>query len=302
VDNVNLPPQIEVREPTINNPKMKEGDSLKFIIDESDPDLEDTPQITWYFDDGVAQSGGRSYTYAANDLAAGDHVVKAVVDDGEDSVEYVWNLSVADVAEVKEELFGISYDAWGLIMAVISGIAAILLFVVGFVRVKKKKGALKIYMTEIDDLSSQKEGDPGEYEHKLNELEDKINNDFRDGHIEDLHYLMLQDMISSRRGDVRKATISEKFEGLPEGVTKELDDMLKDGKISHEEYEGFAATISQTKSLTPDQRKELNRMIEKWEVEDKESIDEDSTTKKVKPKQEEFDEVMDEIINDLEEK
>ncbi|UCG70029.1 MAG: right-handed parallel beta-helix repeat-containing protein [Thermoplasmata archaeon] len=301
VNNVNRLPEIEVSEPLVSNPKMKEDTSLRFLIEENDLDEEDTLEITWYFDDVVAQEGGTSYTYHASFAAAGDHVVRAVVDDGTDTTEYSWDLSVEDVAEVREEFAGMSYDAWGLVLAILSGIAAVLLSIIGLFRVKKKKGALKIYMTEIDDISSQKEEDPGEYEHKLNELEDKINSDFREGHIEDLHYLMLQDMLTSRRGDVRRATISQKFEGLPEGVTKELDDMLKDGKISHEEYEGFVATISQTKSLSPDQRKELNRMIEKWEVEDKESINEEPTTKKVKPEKEEFDDVMDEIINGLEE-
>jgi hypothetical protein len=299
VDDVNLPPELEVREPSVSNPKMKELDSLKFIIEESDPDLEDKPTVTWYLDGGVAQSGGSSYTYAADDLSSGKHEVKAVVDDGEDSVEYSWNLSVQDVAA--EELWGMSYDFWGLIMAVISGLAAIMLFLFGFYRVKKKKGALRIYMTEIDEISTTQDEDPMEYEHRLNELDDKINSEFKSGHIEDLHYLMLQEIMTTRRGEARRAAISQKFDRLPEGVMQNLDEMLQDGKISKTEYEGFVATISKTTTLSPFEKKELSSMIEKWGVEDEDLGTDDSPTEKLKPKKSEIDSEIDEIFNDLEE-
>jgi hypothetical protein len=302
----NRDPEIEVREPTTTSPRIKEGDSLKFIIDSSDPDEDDDPQVTWYFDDEVAQSGGDTYTYAADDLAAGSHRIKAVVSDGEDSVEYEWDLSVKDVAE--EELFGMSYDAWGLILALISGLAAILLFLFGLFRVRKKKGALKTYMAEIDEASVTKDQDPVEYDYALSEIEEKINSDFRAGHIEDLHYMMLQDIISSRRGEARKAEISQKFDRLPEGVVKNLDEMLKDGKISKEEYEGFVATISKTTTLSPYEKKELSKMIGKWESEDGSLPDdmppppplEKSKSKKIGDDEESTDEI-DEILNNIEE-
>jgi hypothetical protein len=299
VVDVNLLPQIEVKEPTSPSPRMKEGSSLKFIIDESDPDLEDTLEITWYLDDGVAQTGGSSYTYVADDLAAGWHDIRAEVDDGTDTTEYAWDLNVQDVAG--EELFGLSYDFWGLIMAIISGIVAILLFVISFLRVKKKKGALKTYMAEIDEISTTQEDDPQEYENRINEIEDNINSDFKAGNIEDLHYLMLQEILTTRRGHVRKASITQKFDKLPEGVTSELDEMLSDGKITKAEYESFVATISMTKSLTGDQKKELSKIIEKWEFEDKDLIKEEKTPEKMEPKKEKVDEEIEDIMNSLDE-
>jgi hypothetical protein len=301
VADVNRLPEIEVNEPTINDPKMREGESIKFIIDKSDPDEEDNTDVTWYIDGGVAQEGGDQFTYFADYLAQGDHEIKAVVDDGDDTVEYAWDLSVADVPEeAKEELMGLSYDAWGLIMAVISGLAAILLFLFGFYRVRKKKGALKTYMAEIDEISTTKEDDPIEYDYRLTELEEKINSDFRAGHIEDLHYMMLQDIISSRRGEARKAEISQKFDRLPEGVMQNLDDMLKDGKISKEEYEGFVATISKTTTLSPYEKKELSKMIGKWESEDGSLPDDAPPPPPDKPKPKKSDdEEIDEIINTI---
>jgi Spy/CpxP family protein refolding chaperone len=207
---------------------------------------------------------------------------------------------VSEVSEGEERLMGLTWDQWGIFLEVIVVGASGLLAFIGYRKIRKKKGALKIYMSEIDEISARKEEDPIEYENKLNDLEAQINDDFKQGHIEDLHFLMLQEIITSKRGDIRKATISQKFDKLPEGVADELDEMLQDGKISRAEYEGFAATMSQTKSLTPDQRKELSRMIEKWEVEDKDIVGDESPSEKVKPKKE-FDEEMEDIFESLDE-
>jgi parallel beta-helix repeat protein len=293
VNNINLIPQIVILEPTSKNPKIKEGESLRFIIDESDPDSEIPPSITWILDGEVAQSGGSSYTYAADDLASGTHEVKAVVDDGIDSAEYAWDLSVQDI--VSEEFLGLSYDAWGLIMAILSALGAILLFLFGFYRVRKKKGRLKEHMVEMDLILSR-EKDPGIIEDTLVELEDKINQEFSQGKLEDLHYHMLQDIIIAKRGEARKAEITSKFGRLPQRIINDLDEMLKDGKISQLEYQGFVATISKSESLSPAQKEELSKMIGEWEDEDKDATEgeppEEKDESEEKPEKSEEDEEM----------
>jgi hypothetical protein len=269
---------------------MKEDTSLKFRIDESDPDSEDILEITWYFDDVVAQEGGSSYTHHADFAAAGEHEVKAVVDDGADSVEYSWNLSVENVEEIgRETLLGQSYDWWGLVLAILSGVAAMLLALIGLMRVRRKKGALRKYMAEIDELSKDTTLSPEEFEEKLSDIEARINDEFRQGMIEDLHYLMLQDLIASKRGEARKAEVTSKFGRLPVGVVRDLDNMLKDGKITPEEYEGFVATISLTESLTPDEKDELSRVIGKWEEQDDDITSQDSQSVKDKIIKDELD-------------
>jgi hypothetical protein len=296
VNNVNRNPQLDVREPLTKEPKMKEDTSLKFMIDESDPDSDDTLDITWYFDDVVAQEGGSSYTYHADFAAAGDHVVRAVVADGTDSVDYSWNLSVEDVKDIgPETLLGQSYDWWGLVLAIMSGVVALLLALIGLMRVKRKKGALKKYMAEIDELTKNTELSPEEYEERLSDIEARINDEFKQGLIEDLHYLMLQDLVASKRGEARKAEVASMFGRLPAGVVKDLDNMLKDGKISPEEYEGFVATISMTESLTPDEKDELSKVIEKWGVEDEDITSQDSQSVKDKIIKDELDEMIDDI-------
>ncbi len=138
-------------------------------------------------------------------------------------------------------------------------------------------------------------------EEKLEGIENRIKDEFSQGKIEDLHFLMLQDIIDSKRGEIRKAEITQKFGGLPEGILTDLDEMLKDGKISRDEYEVFVSTISKTKSLSPYEKKELSRMIGEWEVEDKESPQERSSGEKVKPKKSKEDEELDHALDFLNE-
>jgi hypothetical protein len=292
VTDVNRLPTIEVIEPITPDPKMKEDTSLKFQIAAHDPDVYDVSKLefTWYFDTVVAQTSGNSFTYFADYAAAGEHVVTVVVSDLKDSTEYHWNLTVEDVVEIqgteKEEgALGLSWDLWGILLEIVVLLSTGVLAFIGYRRLSKKKGALKVYMEKIEDISKLKNKDPTKFERKLNEVEVQINTEFKEGKIEDLHYLMLQEIITSKRGDVRRAEVSRKFQSLPKGITENLDDMLKDGKITKEEYMAFVSTIQKSETLTPYERQELSRMVEKWEVEDTVNGKEEKLTERLKGKE-----------------
>lgn len=142
----NNPPQITVMGPTPSNPTIKEGESVKFEINESDPDPSDTLTITWYLDDGLVQTGGSSYTYVADDLASGNHVVKVVVDDGTVNVENSWNIKVQDVG--KEEINGLSYDGYTLIILIIMFIVIVIILILIYKKIGKKSAPFDEKKTE----------------------------------------------------------------------------------------------------------------------------------------------------------
>ncbi|UCE36884.1 MAG: right-handed parallel beta-helix repeat-containing protein [Thermoplasmata archaeon] len=138
-------PNIVVIEPTIDDPTTKEGTSLKFSIEASDPDPLDTLVITWYIDDAVVQNGGRSFTYYPDFTAAGEHVVKVDVNDGTDSVDHIWNLTVEDVGiNLTGEgppAFKSSLDdpEFLLFLVVMMAIVIIIIIILAFLILKKKK-------------------------------------------------------------------------------------------------------------------------------------------------------------------
>jgi hypothetical protein len=295
-------PEIRVVEPEGKTASIKEKDTLNFAITKSDADG-DSMEVIWYIDGVETFEGSDKYTFSPSyDSDRSRNITVEVSETESDaSSTFSWDIAVADVVdEGREEFFGLSYDAWGLIMAGISGLVAILLFLFGFYRVKKKKGRLKEHMVEMDEILSE-DLDPDVIEDKLVDFEVQIREEFSQGKLEDLHFLMLEEIISSRKGEVRKAEVTQRFGRLPKNVLKDLDEMLADGKISQKEYEDFVGTISKSESLSPSQKEELSKMIGEWEVEDMDTGQEPSS-EKVKPKKSQIDEEIDDIVDSLNEK
>ena len=92
------------------------------------------------------------YTYTPKDYEVGLREISAVVTDGELNTTTSWNVSVEKVEDESEELLGYSYDFWGLVFAIISGVAAIIVFVFGVVKLRKRKGKLQEYMEKIEEM------------------------------------------------------------------------------------------------------------------------------------------------------
>jgi hypothetical protein len=286
VQKMNRLPQITVVAPEGRSANIDEGQSLSFSITKSDPDG-DGLDVYWYVDGVLAWEASDKYTYTPNYAASGNHDVTVEVRETESLANstYTWNIEVKDVKESigREEFLGFSYDWWGFVLAILSGVVAILLATVGLMRVRRKKSRLKEYMMETDRL--MEEEDPSTVEEKLLEVEKQIKEEFSQGKIEDLHFLLLQEIIAGKRGEMRKAAVTRKFGRLPEGVLRDLDAMLKDGKISREEYGTFVSTISKSESLTPEEKDELSDMIGRWEEEDKDILPEEleETEPRAKP-------------------
>ena len=273
VQKKNRLPEITVIAPEGRSATIDEGQSLAFSIIKADPDG-DSLDVFWYVDGVLTWEASDKYTYTPGFEASGNREITVEVRETEslDNSTYTWDIEVRNVVDVDrtERLLGFSYDWWGLVLAILSGIVAILLATIGLMRVRRKKGRLKEYMKETDRL--MEEEDPTTIEEKLLEIEHQIKDEFSHGKIEDLHFLLLQDIIAGKRGEIRKAAVTRKFGRLPEGVLRDLDTMLKDGKISKEEYATFVSTVSKSESLTPEEKEELSGMIGRWEKEDKDIL------------------------------
>jgi len=301
VNNLNRKPEIHIEEPLVKNPRVKEDSTIKFQISVDELDTDDRIDITWYLDDvEIPDEDTKTLNFRATHANIGEREIKVEVTDSYSTVEYTWNLTVEEQTEELGPL-GIEWDVWGILLEIIVLLSTGILAFIGYRRLSKKKGALKVYMDELEDISKLKEKDPEKYETRLNELEERINTEFREGKMEDLHFLMLQELIGTKRGEVRRATVSKKFRSLPKGIADNLEEMLKDDKITKEEYMSFVATMQKSKTLTPYERKELSKLVSKWEVEDTGTSADDALAEKIKARDkvelaewEDEDEEMDE--------
>jgi PKD repeat protein len=89
VEVLNTPPRLSLPEPS-GDVAMEAGRIRSFSISPVDPD-EDVLNVTWYMDDKKVLRGSQ---LCASFDEAGFHRVKVVVDDGRDSDEHVWTVTV----------------------------------------------------------------------------------------------------------------------------------------------------------------------------------------------------------------
>jgi parallel beta-helix repeat protein len=135
----NRPPEITVIEPVSSTPEIEEGTTLIFTIQESDLDPEDTLQITWFLDDVLAQTDGSSFTYMADYLSSGDHVIKVVVSDGTIDVEQSWTVTVQDKSK-EEEHTGLSYDQMILLILIV----VVIFFTIFLILIYNRRGKKQV--------------------------------------------------------------------------------------------------------------------------------------------------------------
>jgi parallel beta-helix repeat protein len=265
VQNVNRKPIITDKEPIAINSVVKVDKSLKFSVTSTDPD-KDKLITKWYFDNVDTGQTGSSFAYLGKLEDLGAHEVKAVVSDGTDTAEYSWNITVEEkVEEAREEIAGLSVDMWGLILAVISGIVAITMFLFGIIRMNRKKGKLKEYMDKIEEIAKA-DKDPRDKENELKLLKKKIRDEFSMGLIVENHYLILEREADNAIGETRTEIVEERV-AMPEQLKEDVSEVLEDGVITKDEYQIIMNNIRFSNELNPLEKSKLSSLMTRWMVE-----------------------------------
>ena len=112
VEVLNTPPRILNPDPP-SDISLYSGERGEFGVLPVDPD-EDTLHVSWYLDDVKTAEGSH---FSASIEKEGFHRIRAVADDGKDSVEYVWTVAVKGAPAAPSQ--PPNYYAIGLISAVI---------------------------------------------------------------------------------------------------------------------------------------------------------------------------------------
>jgi hypothetical protein len=268
VINKDRAPYYEKKDPEISDPKIMVGEPFDFSVDVNDYDVEDHDnlKVTWYLDSEQVGTGSK-YTYTPKDYEVGLRKIKAIVTDGELNTSTTWNVTVEKKDE-GEFLFGQTYDWWGLIIAIISGLAAIIVFIFGVIKLRRKKGKLQEYMEKIEEITESEKW-AKEKEKELLELKSQIKKEFTKELITENHYLILERELDNALGSTRKAIIGGKV-ALTEKVREDVDGILEDGVVTKREYRALMMKLSSNEDITPKEKKQLKAQMARWLKENKE--------------------------------
>lgn len=150
---------------------------------------------------------------------------------------------------------GTNWEMIGVIIAVL----AIAISLIGWLLTRKKSSTTSKYIDEINNTYSEYKGNSDKCEMKLVEMKAKIEEELAAGKITEQSFDILDRRIEGYLGNIRKGIVN-KFDLSPD-VKKKVDQALKDGKISREEYEG----IKNLKELALDKKDKLLKLLKKWE-------------------------------------
>jgi len=146
---------------------------------------------------------------------------------------------------------------WDMIGGVIA-ILIVLASVIGWFLTRKKSSNTSKYLDEINQTYTEYKGNSDKCEMKLVEVKAKIESELAAGRITEQSFDILDRRIENYLANIRKGIVN-KFDLSPD-VKKRVDQALKDGKISREEYEG----IRNIKELALDKKEKLLELLRKW--------------------------------------
>ncbi len=157
---------------------------------------------------------------------------------------------------------GTSSDTnWDMVGAII-GIIAILGAVVGWWLNHRRRNKVGGYLKEINDAHAEYDDAPSKSEAKLLLLQKKLEQEYAKGHLDEANLDFLQRKIEKYLREVRTGKV-ESLQ-ISDEAKRELRKMLKDGKVSREEYDAFVKSGKYSKRDIEAAKKELSR----WQRED----------------------------------
>jgi len=133
-------------------------------------------------------------------------------------------------------------------------ILALILAATGFTfAAKRKQKSISKYINEIDNTYTEFKMKSKRCEAELYRLRDIIDEQLKNGKLDDSAYQLLMNRIEGYMVEVQKMIVNEKFGGLPENLKNELFNMMESGDISESEYEKFQNLITKSELSGNDQ-------------------------------------------------
>ncbi|UCE37746.1 MAG: Ig-like domain-containing protein [Thermoplasmata archaeon] len=134
--------------------------------------------------------------------------------------DYQWEFITTREAEGEEkESF---WETWEPIITGATVLASIIVFLVGFLTVRKKRSKLRQYIERIDDTFNKYKKDHRECEQELIALREDIKAEVKEGKIEENHFLILDKRIDDYLMELKTMEKEEAREELEEDITEPM--------------------------------------------------------------------------------
>lgn len=146
----------------------------------------------------------------------------------------------------------------------IAGITGtILASVIGAVLVRRRRGALKDYLEEIDRIIDDHQDDPSGRQAALLALRGEAKDDLVDGRLTENQYVVVKDRISEEVSEARLEGIEDAFGQLPHRLLGKLKTMVANGGLSPEDRRLFL-TMLEDSGLNEEAKARVRRKLDIW--------------------------------------
>jgi hypothetical protein len=150
------------------------------------------------------------------------------------------------------------WDTWEPIITGATVLASVLVFLIGFLSIRRKRNRLRVYLDEIDDTYNENKNDSQKCHEELTTLREEIRDEVKGGKLEENHFLILDKKIDDYLQQIKTHEKSGTEAGTPyvEGKSKEdlkdVDEILaelrepEDGSIEGEVEEEASDEANET--------------------------------------------------------
>ncbi len=135
---------------------------------------------------------------------------------------------------------------------------------VGLYRLRRRQRILKRELRIVDEVHARTAEKRADREKLLNERRVFAKVLLKNGDLDEPKYLVLERHIDTILRDSRTGLLDERFDYLPHGMMKRLEQMLADGHVTSWERDVFEEALRKDKILSDEQKASVRALIRDW--------------------------------------
>ena len=143
-------------------------------------------------------------------------------------------------------------------------VVAVLLALVGAIAIRRRRGALRRYLHEIERVLKENHGDARAREKALVAVQLRVREDLLRNRITESHFVIVEKRLDEQLSKVRVQALGDAFGDLPHRLLVTLQDLLRDGTMDVEDWRLFRSQLAAEQHLNGDSRAAIERRVEAW--------------------------------------